>query len=88
MESNMTEPSYFRGYHAIKEVVDYMRPLAEWMEMHKPGVKEITLKRGDYDLLKRWPRAAGMHNVTVTADGVTYKGFALKHDRKPPRYDK
>lgn len=81
--------SYFRGYHAIKEVIEYMGPLAEWMKAHKPDVKELTLKRPDFDLLKRWPKAAGLFDVVQNQAGeLSYKGFSLKHDKKQPRYDR
>lgn len=84
----MTEQSYFRGYHAIKEVIEYLQPLAEWMEKHKPNVKTLTLKRQDFDLLQRWPKAASMFEVQQEAGkSLRYHGFALKFDKKPPRYD-
>ena len=85
----MAEQSYFRGYHAIKEVVGYLQPLAEWMSKYRPDTKSITLKRQDFDLLKRWPKAAGMFEVSQDQHGaLTFRGFALKFDKKPPRYSK
>lgn len=84
----MAESSYFRGYYSIKEVVDHLQPLAEWMSQFKPDTKEITLKRGDYDLIKRWPKAAGLLDIRVTDEEICYRGFRLKHDLKPPRYEK
>jgi hypothetical protein len=84
----MSETSIFRGYHAIKEVVEYMAPLAEWMARHKPEIKELTLKGPDFDLLKRWPKAAGMFDVSQFNGELSYKGFHLKRDKKPFRYSK
>ncbi len=84
----MAETSYFRGYWSIKEVIDYMDPLAEWMTKHKPDSKELTLKGPDFDLLKRWPKAAAMFRVHQHEGALTYKGFSLKRDKKPSRYDK
>lgn len=83
----MAESSYFRGYHAIKEVVDYVQPLVEWMAQFKPDTKELTLKRGDYDLIKRWPKAAGLFDISVTEEEISYRGVRLKHDLKAPRYE-
>jgi hypothetical protein len=88
-EVRMAEQSYFRGYHAIKEVTEYLEPLAQWMRKHKPDVGVITLKRQDFDLLKRWPKAAQMFQVSQSPEGeLTYLGFKLKFDKKPPRYNK
>lgn len=80
--------SYFRGYWSIKEVVDYMAPLAAWMKKFKPETKQLTLKRPDYDLIRRWPKAASLHGITVTETGAVFDGFELRHDKKPPRYQK
>ena len=85
----MAEQSHFRGYNSIKEVMASLEPLEDWMTKFKPSEKTITLKRPDFDLLKRWPKAAGMFNVTTTPDGLLqHKGFLLKHDKKAPRYEK
>jgi hypothetical protein len=78
--------SYFRGYWSISEVVDYMKPLAEWMQKFKPESKKLTLKRQDYDLIRRWPKAAGLFGITVTETGASFMGFELGFDKKPPRY--
>ena len=82
----MAEASYFRGYHSIKEVVDYMAPLADWMRQNKPSNKELTLKGPDFDLIKRWPKAAGMFEIQEINGALHYKGFTLKRDKKPGRY--
>lgn len=85
----MSETSYFRGYWAIKEVIEYMAPLAGWMRKNKPDIHILTLKRQDFDLLKRWPKAASMFDVSQGLDGsLSYQGFTLKFDKKPPRYDR
>jgi hypothetical protein len=70
-------------------VSKYLEPVANWMEKFKPSVKEITLKRADYDLIKRWPKAAELLHFRQAPDGtLRYKGFTLKFDKKPPRYSK
>ena len=80
--------SYFRGYWSIADVVDYMKPLAEWMKKFKPENKQLTLKGPDYDLIRRWPKAAGLHGIQVTETGAMFDGFELKRDNKPRRYIK
>jgi hypothetical protein len=77
---------YFRGYHAIKEVVDYMQPLAEWMQKFKPGTHVMTLKGPDFDLLKRWPKAEQILGVTQDSGVMRFMGFELKRDHKASRY--
>jgi hypothetical protein len=85
----MTEQSYFRGYNSIKEVADYLEPLADWMEKYKPGTKVLTLRRQDFDLIQRWPKAAGLLKFSQAPDkSISYRGFTLKYDKKPPRYSK
>ena len=80
--------SYFRGYWSIKDVVEYMKPLAEWMQKFKPETHVLTLKRQDYDLIRRWPKAASLHGITVTETGARFMDFELHFDKKPPRYPK
>jgi hypothetical protein len=83
----MSEISHFRGYQAIKEIVDYMNPLAEWMAKFKPDTHDLTLKGPDYDVIARWPKAAAIHNIRVSDAGdILFKGFKLKRDKKPFRY--
>lgn len=81
--------SHFRGYHSIKEIVDYMEPLGEWMKKYKPDSRELTLKGPDFDLIKRWPKAASMFHIRQNEAGeLSWDVFRLKRDKKPPRYDK
>jgi hypothetical protein len=81
------EDSYSRGLKSIQEVVAYVEPLALWMEKNKPSCKQLTLKGPDYDLLKRWPKAAAMMHVFQGPEGdLVYRGFALARDKKPARY--
>jgi hypothetical protein len=81
--------STFRGYWSIKEVTDNMDRLANWMVANKPECGVMTLQRKDYDLLKRWPKAAQVLNVTFAESGEPcYRGFELHYDNKPPRYVK
>ncbi len=80
--------SYFRGYWSIMEVVERMRPLADWMERFKPGQKELTLIRKDWDLIARWPKAASLFDIAVDEKGLHWRGFQLKPDGKPGRYEK
>ncbi len=77
----------FRGYHSITEVVERMATLADWMQANKPACRAITLRRSDLDLLQRWPKAAALHQI-FTNEGVTYwRGFTLRADKSPPRYE-
>jgi hypothetical protein len=77
----------FRGYRAIAEVVERMTPLASSLAANRPDIKVITLKRRDLDLIQRWPKAAGVLQI-FTTNGVTYwRGFELRADRTPSRYD-
>jgi hypothetical protein len=80
----------FRGYRAITEVVERMTALADWFQQYRPDCKVMTLARRDLDLLQRWPKAAAIHHVhTNTATGLTYwRGFELRADKTPPRYDR
>lgn len=78
----------FRGYWAIKEVIDRMKPLADWTKRFKPNQRHPTLPRKDYDLIRRWPKAADIHEVTVVGSEVWYHGLELTYDGGPRRYEK
>lgn len=83
----MAEPSSFRGYWAIKEAVDRMAPLAMWFKTNRPSARAMTLDGRDFDLIKRWPKAAEIHKVAFHEDGrMFYEGFELRRDHKPERY--
>ena len=82
----MADAPTFRGYWAIKEVLDAMLPLVKFYRAFRPDVRTVTLPRKHYDLLRRWPKAAGVHGFLVTADAVLYDEFTLAFDRTPPRY--
>lgn len=78
--------STFRGYHAIAEVIERMRPLADWLDQHQSVARVITLRRRDLDLLQRWPKAADLHGI-FTVGGVTWwRDIELRADRSAQRY--
>lgn len=79
--------SYFRGLRGIQEIRDdKLRRLAEWMKANRPTCTTITLKRKDYDLIARYPKAASLAGFTVQDGVVTYEGFTLHWDKTPERY--
>lgn len=85
----MAEQSVFRGYKAISEVAARVRPLAEWMQQHRPGATSITLRGADYDLVVRWPKAAAMLGFQVPEQGPPkFGGFTISRDRTPDRYER
>lgn len=73
----MTAESSFRGYWEMAEIVAQMKPLVEFYEKHKPGVTRVTLKRKDYDLIKRWPKTGEVHNFYVVGGEIVYRS---KHE--------
>jgi hypothetical protein len=82
----MSRTSLFRGYAAIREVLERIQPLAQWYKVHRPEARVLTLRRRDIDLLQRWPQAARIHEI-FTHEGVTsWRGFTLRADKSPPRY--
>lgn len=76
---------YFRGFHAIAEVVERMVKLADHQQKFHPH-ESLRLFRKDYDLLARWPKAAAMHGVMVEGETLVFKGFTLTYDRTQKRY--
>lgn len=78
----------FRGYWAIKEVLDRMAPLAAWTKQFKPQQRHLTLPRKDYDLIRRWPKASHVHQTEVVGAEVWYHGLELTYDGGPKRYEK
>lgn len=57
--------SPFRGIRGIEEIVARMTPLMDWTKQFKPEQKSLRLSRTDYDLVKRWPKAANVLGITV-----------------------
>ena len=82
----MAEGSSFRGYWAIREVIDRMDPLVDWTKQFKPQQRHVTLPRKDFDLIRRWPKAASVLNIDVHESDVMYKGLELTYDGGPRRY--
>ncbi len=82
--------SNFRGYASIGEVMQRMTKLVEWTRQFKPNQQHMTLQRKDYDLIKRWPKAAGAHGIAVVDKGreLWYRGLELTYDGGPRRYEK
>lgn len=81
--------SYFRGLRGIQEIRDgKLRRLAEWLKANRPSCRQITLRRKDYDLIARYPKAAGLAGFTVANGSVIYDGFELHWDKTPQRYEK
>lgn len=87
-EAPAKSESYFRGYWSILEVKGRVERLTDWLKANRPSCKQVTLKGPDYDLVRRWPKAAGLHGFIVTDDGAVYDGFSLLRDKKPRRYEK
>jgi len=84
----MADAPSFRGYWSIKEVLDRMQPLAEWTRKFKPNQRHLTLPRKDYDLIRRWPKAAHIHQIEVVGSEVWFHEFELTYDGGPRRYEK
>lgn len=79
--------SVFRGYHGIKEILDEITPLVDFILKYKPSLKHMTLNRKSYDLIARWPKAGAMHGFEYSKEGiVSYKGIVLGYDKRPGRY--
>lgn len=82
----MSETSAFRGYKAMQEALDHIKPLCAWMKANRPSCKSMTLKGTEYDLFRRWPKTAAIFGITVTETEMTYDGFTFGRDKKPARY--
>lgn len=80
--------STFRGYRAIAELIERMQPLAEWCLAHRPACKVLTLRRRDFDLVRRWPRAAEVLGIFTVNGSTSWRGFELRPDNGQPRYSK
>src|SRR6185312_6136350 len=83
----MAGECYFRGLFGIEASRDdKLKRLSEWLKANRPSCKQITLKRKDYDLIARYPKAAGLAGFTVSDGAISYDGFDLRCDRSPQRY--
>jgi hypothetical protein len=80
--------STFRGYRAIAELIERMQPYAEWMNRNRPDYKVLTVQRRDLDLVRRWPRAAGVLGIFTTNGSTLWRGFELRADKTATRYPK
>jgi hypothetical protein len=80
----MTEKT-FRGFLAIGEVVERMKPLAEHQKKYHQ-TEYLTLFRKDFDLLARWPKAAELHGVSQQGGVLVFMGFKLRFDKTEKRY--
>lgn len=76
---------YFRGFHAIGEVAERMKKLAEHCQKFH-ACSSLRLYRKDYDLLVRWPKAAELHGITQSGGVPYFMGFKLDYDRTEKRY--
>lgn len=64
-------PSGLRG---VGDVLARMNRLADWLQANKPTCKVMTLRRQDFDLLRKFPSASGIHEN----NGVVYwRSFEL-----------
>jgi len=84
----LTSP--FRGYRAISDFVRERKlaDFAEWLKENKPKCHVITISRTHHDLVRRWPKAAAMLGIIVTADAVFYRTFRLQPDHGLRRYQR
>jgi hypothetical protein len=81
--------SLLRGYRGIGEIIEKMRPLMEWTRQFNPGQQHLRLARKDYDLIRRWPKAAHCHEITVLESGeIWWRGLELVYDSGLSRYAK
>lgn len=81
--------SLFRGYRGIEEIKTRMTPLMEWTKQFKPQQMHLTLSRKDYDLIKRWPKAAHCLEIEVLSTGeIWWRGLQLVYDSGMGRYAK
>ena len=77
---------YFKGMRGIEEVVMRMRPLFDFYKDFRPDIQHIAIPRKDFDLVRRWPKAAHLCGFDVTEDGIYYGGLRVLHDTSEARY--
>lgn len=80
--------SVFRGYRGIDEIIQRMQPLVDWTKKFKPEQQCLRLERKDYDLIKRWPKAAHCHGIDVVGNEIWWQGLELVYDSGMSRYAK
>lgn len=79
--------SVTRGFRGIEEVVKRMLPLLEWTKQFKPEQMHLTLARTDYDLIKRYRKAASAHDIHVVNNTeIWWRGLELVYDSGQARY--
>lgn len=84
----MSQNSSFRGIQGIREIKSRMAPLVKWYREFKPDVDELICERKDYDLIARWPKAAGVEGFILSQNGIFYEGMRLTFDTGEGRYVK
>lgn len=86
--------SPFRGFSGIREITERMDGLVQWWNEQARILgadhagKTLTIKRAEYDLIKRWPKAGKILNVDYNGEVIWYRGFKLRPDTGPGRYEK
>ena len=65
-----------------------MATLVTWYQKFKPDMQELVVDRKDYDLIERWPKAAGVEGFDVTDNGVFFQGMRLTYTTGQGRYEK
>lgn len=80
--------SPFRGLSGITEIKTRMGRLSAHLKAFTPSCKTLTLKRKDYDLIKRWPKAANLAGFQINGDSIYFDGFELRYDKSPQRYER
>lgn len=78
----MKDRAYFRAYKAICEVVEKIRPLAEFQVKYKPKIKTLRLKRRDFDRVMGTPNAASVQGFVFTGNEARFLGLLLIHDEE------
>lgn len=78
-----------RGFRGIQEIVQRMTPLMEWTKQFKPEQMHLVLARKDYDLIKRYRKAAAAHDIhVINGTEVWWRGLELVYDNGQTRYPK
>ena len=79
--------SITRGYRGIEEIVKRMAPLMEWTKQFKPEQMHLRLARHDYDLIKRYRKAAAAHDIhVINGREIWWNGLELVYDSGQARY--
>lgn len=84
----MSQSNSFRGIAGIREIKARMQPLVKWYREFRPDVHELICERKDYDLIARWPKAAGAEGFVLSHNGIFYEGMRLTYDTGQGRYEK